>query len=282
MGVVVSVLLTLGAGQGAGLINLGAISWLLLGMVGLMLLGAVDDYRPLSWKLKLVIQFVCAWMACLNLPDNVFLQNPTGIVIACVLLVTVINFVNFIDGIDEISVAHSLPTLAVAVVFSLLLPAALEWGALAVTLMAALIGFWFWNRHPAQVFLGDSGSLPLGLALGWFALLFAIQFNPLIGMLMLAYPVGDAGTTLVRRALARRALTVPHRWHAYQQAVDKGVFPRAVALRVGILSTLAGCLAIVAVHFPHVLIAMAGVLLVSLAVGLQISWWLLTHSRRGL
>lgn len=106
-------------------------------------------------------------------------------------------------------VAHALPALAVPLLLGLLSGYDFQWGILSAAIIGSLTGFWLWNRHPARIFLGDAGSLPLGLFLGWLALRLSMDVNPVMGLLILAYPLADAGSTLVRRALAGRALTQP-------------------------------------------------------------------------
>ena len=262
-----------------GAINIREIAWLLIALGGTMLLGLIDDHRPLNWKAKLLFQMLCAWVACLNLPfQTLGGWAPIALPLSIAMLVAVINFVNFIDGIDEISVAHALPALAVPLLLVLLSGYNFQWGILSAALIGSLIGFWLWNRHPARIFLGDAGSLPLGLFLGWLALRLSMEVNPAIGLLILAYPLADAGSTLVRRALAGRTLTQPHRWHAYQQAVDKGLSPRFVALRVGLISSLSGLLAIMAAHTSNLIITAVIASVVTLAVGWQVLSWILRPS----
>ncbi len=164
--------------------------------------------------------------------------------IATFLLVAVVNFTNFVDGIDEISVAHAVPALAVPIGLTLLGGLTRDYGIVSAAALGALVGFWWWNRHPARIFLGDSGSLPLGLLLGWLAIASALSVHPALGMLVILYPMAEGGTTILRRLVRRQRLTEPHREHAYQRAVDHGVATRIVSGTIALTGILGSGLAL--------------------------------------
>jgi len=251
IGVVAGICLVGGAAilfAGAGEVRLLA---LLAAVLGLAALGFVDDMRPLGWRPKLAVQIVAAVLALASLPPEASLVSPALFwperAAAALVLVATVNIVNFIDGIDEITLAHSAPAFALAAVAALLTPAGGAGGPLAAAGLGAMLGFWPWNRHPAAIFLGDSGSLPLGLILGWLALNLAVTGQPVAGLLMLLYPLADGGITLIRRFRAGRRLTEPHRDHAYQRAVDGGVRAPRVALTVALVSTASAILAVASI-----------------------------------
>jgi UDP-N-acetylmuramyl pentapeptide phosphotransferase/UDP-N-acetylglucosamine-1-phosphate transferase len=142
------------------------------------------------------------------------------------------------------------------------------------TIGAAALGFLFNNFHPAKVFMGDSGSIPLGFLVAgmglwgwqqgcwpaWFPLL---VFSPFIV---------DASITLIKRALRRVKVTEAHREHYYQRLVQMGWGHRNVAILEYILMWAVGVSAIVALHdvFPWrtflVWIAIFGVLMLLIDV----------------
>ncbi len=224
---------------------------LLAGLAGLTLLGFLDDTRPLPWRLKLLVQTGAALVASLGLPFPV-LGMPAAIVmigIATFLLVAVVNFTNFVDGIDEISVAHAVPALVVPIGLMLLGGLTRDYGIVSAAALGALLGFWWWNRHPARIFLGDSGSLPLGLLLGWLAIASALSVHPALGLLISLYPLAEGGMTVLRRLARREKLTEPHRDHAYQRAVDHGIATRTVSRTIAIMGLLGSGLALTGYWF---------------------------------
>lgn len=250
---------------------------LLAAVLGLAALGFVDDMRPLAWRPKLAVHVLAALLAVASLPPEASLLPPALFwaerALAILLIVAAVNIVNFIDGIDEITIAHAAPALALATGAALLLPIAGATGPLAAAGLGAVLGFWSWNRHPAAIFLGDSGSLPLGLILGWLALSLALAGEPVAGLLMLLYPFADGGITLLRRFRAGRRLTEPHRDHAYQRAVDTGLRAPLVALTVALLSITAAGLGIATIVVGRVWSAAGlGAIAVAASLGVIAAW----------
>jgi UDP-N-acetylmuramyl pentapeptide phosphotransferase/UDP-N-acetylglucosamine-1-phosphate transferase len=135
------------------------------------------------------------------------------------------------DGIDGIAGGASLVTLgALAIVFSSngLAPLSL----LAVSACAAVVGFLLYNYPPASVFMGDGGSVFLGMTAG--ALSIAAVKEGILSLaaavfMMLPF-VFDATFTLFRRMLRRERFWAAHRSHVYQQMCDLGFSHRSVTL----------------------------------------------------
>lgn len=261
IGVVASIILVGGMAAilaGAAEVRLLA---LLAAVVGLTVLGFIDDVRPIAWAPKLAVQAVAAVLATLSLPAEATLVPPALFgaerAVAALVLLTTINIVNFIDGIDEITLAHAAPAFAVISAATMLLPMGGATGLIAAAGLGAMTGFWPWNRNPASIFLGDAGSLPLGLLLGWLALHLALHGQPAAALLVLLYPLADGGLTLLRRFVAGRRLTEPHRDHAYQRAVDGGLKAPRVALTAALVSILCGGLALVSIRADSAWVAAA-------------------------
>lgn len=252
---------------------------LISALVGAMLIGFLDDTRPQPWQLKLAAQGLCAAVAAMALPPEWPGALSTGLpladgAIAALVLVAIMNIVNFIDGIDGITAAHSVPALAIMALaaWAGALPGTA--GLVAAAGPGAMIGFWWWNRHPAQVFLGDAGSLPVGLLLGWLSLLMAGQGHAAAALLVLAYPLADSGLTLLRRALSGNRLTDPHRDHAYQRAVDTGLAVTQVSRTVLLASLACGVLAVTSLVAGNALISIGALTVGVVWVLVPIIGWL--------
>ncbi len=133
-----------------------------------------------------------------------------------------VNLYNFMDGIDGITGVESTSLgLGIAMVATLtggndLLAA----GGLAVAGVG--LGFLLWNWHPAKLFLGDSGSVPLGYVLGGLLVLLALHGQVAAAFILPAYYLADATITLTRRALRGEKIWQAHRQHFYQRAVRGG------------------------------------------------------------
>src|SRR5882757_2247753 len=113
----------------------------------------------------------------------------------------------------------------------------------AAALCGALLGFAPFNRPVAKIFLGDVGSLPVGLLLGWCLLQLAYDGHFAAALLLPLYYLIDATATLLRRMRRREPFWAAHRSHFYQQATDNGFSVRRV---VGEVFTLNVGLALLA------------------------------------
>jgi UDP-N-acetylmuramyl pentapeptide phosphotransferase/UDP-N-acetylglucosamine-1-phosphate transferase len=263
-----------------GTAGAGSLLPLLIAALGLALLGLADDARALSVSWRFAGQFAAAMLMFLSLPEKLHLFPellPLPIERALLVVGTVwfINAVNFLDGIDWITAAQIVPmTLGIAAL-AWLGAAPANIGLLALALLGAMIGFAIFNKHPAQVFLGDAGSLPIGLLIAF--MLIVVAASDVVAALLLAlYTLADATITLLRRAASREALFTAHRQHFYQQAVIKGMTPPQVTVRIFLLELLLAGLAVAAVVTPSMSVdlfllgvgaAATGLLLASLARG---------------
>jgi len=163
-----------------------------------------------------------------------------------VAVVWFVNAVNFLDGLDWMTVAQVVPmTLGIAVLQALgAVPATI--GLLALALLGATLGFAVFNKHPAQIFLGDAGSLPIGLCLA-FMLIFVAQAHLAAALLLPLYTLADPTLTLFRRIAAKEPILSAHRTHFYQRAVMQGLSVPQVTARVFLLGLLLASLAIATV-----------------------------------
>ena len=210
----------------------------------LLVLGGVDDLYHLEPKVKLLVQALAAALMLYALPAELrtipFLPLWLERVILLLGTVWFINLVNFMDGIDWMMVAEVVPiTAGVAIIGALgaLPPAAL---VVALALNGAMLGFAPFNRPVARLFMGDMGSLPIGLVLAWLLIVVAGSGYAIAAVLLPLYFVADTGLTIVRRARAGERLSVAHRTHYYQRARDNGftnmqIVGRVLAVNIGLV-----------------------------------------------
>jgi UDP-N-acetylmuramyl pentapeptide phosphotransferase/UDP-N-acetylglucosamine-1-phosphate transferase len=117
------------------------------------------------------------------------------------------------------------------------------------------------------VFLGDVGSLPIGLLLGWCLLELAYHGQVAAALLLPLYYLADATVTMLRRLFAGEKVWAAHRSHFYQRATDNGfsvilVVGRVFALNVG-LAALAIASALTASILAMALAVIAGTIAVA-------------------
>jgi UDP-N-acetylmuramyl pentapeptide phosphotransferase/UDP-N-acetylglucosamine-1-phosphate transferase len=180
-----------------------------------------------------------------------------------------VNLFNFMDGIDGIAgseaAALGLGIAGTAVLAGL--SAALPLYALAVA--AAALGFLWWNWHPARIFMGDVGSVPLGYLLGWLLLELASRGAWAAALILPLYYLADATFTLLRRLLRGERIWRAHREHFYQRAVQAG---RSHARVVGAIILADAALVVLALWSvsagPWLPLALAGLTVALLLVHL--------------
>jgi UDP-N-acetylmuramyl pentapeptide phosphotransferase/UDP-N-acetylglucosamine-1-phosphate transferase len=155
-----------------------------------------------------------------------------------------VNLVNFMDGLDWMTVAEVVPITGGMVILGWLseLPAPATLAAAA--LCGAMLGFAPFNRPVAKVFLGDVGSLPIGLLLGWCLLQLAYHQQFAAALLLPLYYLFDATATLLRRLVRREPFWAAHRSHFYQRATDNGFTVWRVVGEVFALNVILAALAI--------------------------------------
>ena len=219
--------------------------------IGLALVGVTDDVRPLEPVPRLVLQAtaVAAVIAALPYDMQIVPALPWWLDRALALVggVWLVNVVNFMDGIDWLTVAEIVPVMAGLALFGLMGALPQDATLVALALCGAMIGFAPFNRPVAQLFLGDVGSLPIGLLLGWLLVLLAGHGYFAAAALLPLYYLADASITLVRRTLNGESVMQAHRSHFYQRALDRGFSVYRIVVRIFTLNIALGVLALLTV-----------------------------------
>jgi UDP-N-acetylmuramyl pentapeptide phosphotransferase/UDP-N-acetylglucosamine-1-phosphate transferase len=204
--------------------------------LGLAAVGAIDDVRSLKALPRLVLQIAAVAPVIAILPHDMQIVPalPWWLDRTLVLIggVWLVNVVNFMDGIDWMTVAEIAPVTAGLALFGLAGALPPDATLVAVVLCGALIGFAPFNRPVAKLFLGDVGSLPIGLLLGWLLILLAGRGYFAAAALLPLYYLADATITLIRRFASGEPITEAHRRHFYQRALDGGLSVYHIVLRV--------------------------------------------------
>jgi UDP-N-acetylmuramyl pentapeptide phosphotransferase/UDP-N-acetylglucosamine-1-phosphate transferase len=271
--VIASVLLATGAAYallGGKTLPLLEIATVFSATAMIAFVGAADDIRTIEVAPRLVLQCIAVGAVIAAIPADAtvipFLPWWVERAILLVAGIWFLNLVNFMDGIDWMTVAEILPVSAGLVILGFLgaLPA---YGTLAAfALFGAMLGFAPFNRPVARLFLGDVGSLPLGLLVGWLLLLVAARGHFAAALLLPLYYLADATATLIRRLIRGERVWQAHRTHFYQRATDNGHSVPAVVAGVLLLNVCLAVLAIITVitySWPITIAALAaGTLLV--------------------
>lgn len=224
----------------------------------LWVIGVLDDRFELPVYLRFGSQLVASCIVLYGLgpefrllPD--LLPHWIEAALIIIILISAINITNFMDGLDLMTVAGLGIPLTGIVLLTLLHLSGIESGALAAMLAGGLLGFAFFNRPPARIFLGDSGSLPLGLMSGTALLLLARETHIAVALVLPLYYVLDAGTTIILRLFAKENILKAHSKHAYQVAKRSGWSVLKVVSHVALLNVILIVCAAAMLHFDHLL-----------------------------
>ena len=219
----------------------GQALWLVLAAtVFIAVVGAIDDIRPIAVMPRLILQVagVAIVLAALPVDLRVVPLLPYWLERALLGLAILwfVNLVNFMDGIDWMTVAEVAPLTSGLVLFGLMAALPRDATIVALALCGAVIGFAPFNRPVARLFLGDVGSLPIGLLLGWLLVVLAGNGHFAAALLLPLYYFADATITLLRRLANGEPILQAHRSHFYQRAMDGGFSIYQVVGRVFLLN----------------------------------------------
>lgn len=222
--------------------------WIVLGAAAfLAVVSWLDDVYGLPPGPRFVSHIAAAAIVLALLPaDRLVFHGVLPLILdraaAGVLWVWFANLYNFMDGIDGITGVETASLgVGIAVVATIgggLGSAGVPIAPLGLALAAAAIAFLLWNWHPARIFMGDVGSVPIGFLAGWLLIGLAASGAWAAAIILPAYYLADASLTLARRASRLERVWRAHREHFYQRAVAAGRSHGAVAGAIGGLNLL--------------------------------------------
>jgi UDP-GlcNAc:undecaprenyl-phosphate GlcNAc-1-phosphate transferase len=211
------------------------------GLALLVLISFIDDARGLPVAIRLIVHLAVAagLSGTTMLPDH----GVVAALVAALAIAWMTNLYNFMDGADGLAGGMT----AIGFVFYAI---AAGWAGapvlcgLSLCVAAAATAFLVFNFHPARVFLGDAGSIPLGFLAGAFGLLGWLEriWPWWFPLLVFSAFVVDASVTLVRRFVRRERIWQAHRDHFYQRLVRMGWGHRRTALAEYALMVATGAL----------------------------------------
>lgn len=260
----------------------------LAGML-LLLVGVVDDYIELRPVAKIVAEtgaaLIMIFGAGVVLSDIGALGNDgellsTGVfAIPFTVFATigVINAINMSDGLDGLAGSLSLVSLLGFMAATLVFGGGQDIGLLSI-LAAAIVGFLIFNfrfpgRRSAKVFLGDSGSMFLGLAVCWFAIKFSQGENrivtPAAALWFLMVPLFDAVSMTTRRILKKRPPFGADKEHLHHIFLLAGFTVQETVLIMSGIAVLGATIGIAATYFGVPEYIMVGTFL---GLGLMYLW----------
>jgi len=223
--------------------------WPVLGLIGgaiaIVVLGVVDDMFTLRGRQKLFGQIaVCCWMVfCGYRIVNIelfgihFNMAILMVPVSILWLLMTINSLNLIDGADGLCSSVGWIASAGIAVIATLIGHPLE-ATIAAGLAGSLLGFLVYNFPPAKVFLGDSGSMLVGLILGALAVRASLKGPTSVSLLapvaIFAIPFFDSGIAILRRKLTGRSIFSTDRGHIHHSMLRWGLSNRGLVIAINI------------------------------------------------
>lgn len=224
----------------------GGLSTLLLSTISLSFVSLLDDIRSLPVVIRLASHFAAA--SILVMSWSLPLPWLVGIVF---LIVISTNAYNFMDG------ANGLAGGAAVIGFSMLAFAGsqaddMELSRMAITVAAASAGFLLFNFGKGLIFLGDSGSIPLGFLAASLGVLGCLKgdWPPQFPIMVFLPLIIDSSLTLIRRALRGEIVWQAHREHYYQRLIQFGWSHQRVALAYYGIMLIGGGIGLITLSAP--------------------------------
>jgi UDP-N-acetylmuramyl pentapeptide phosphotransferase/UDP-N-acetylglucosamine-1-phosphate transferase len=206
--------------------NLNVLIAIFASSLFMAVVGFADDIKSIPILPRLILQTVAVGTILFTVPAELRIVPAAPLWIERGLLLLAglwfVNLVNFMDGLDWMTVAEVVPITAAMVLLGWFGEFPKSAAIVAAALCGAMVGFAPFNRPVAKVFLGDVGSLPIGLLLGWCLLQLAYNQQIVAALLLPLYYLSDATVTLLRRLTRGEPVWAAHRSHFYQRATDNG------------------------------------------------------------
>lgn len=255
-------------------------AWLLIfGGSIIVIVGVLDDIICLSAKVKFLGQILAALIPVIGGIQIDYVAIPNGefidfgfmaIPITIFWIVAITNAINLIDGLDGLAAGvSSIAILTISVIaFTFGNPLATLIGIL---LLGSTLGFLVYNFYPAKIFMGDTGSLFLGYMISVLSVLgltkSATIFSLIIPIIILAVPILDTTSAIIRRLVNKKPLSSPDKFHLHHSIIRLGFTHRQAVIFIYLLS---GLFSVAAIMFTRATIWGASLLIVALLILIEL------------
>ncbi|NMA67158.1 MAG: undecaprenyl/decaprenyl-phosphate alpha-N-acetylglucosaminyl 1-phosphate transferase [Clostridiaceae bacterium] len=238
---------------------------LFFGTLIILVLGGVDDVRPVRARIKLPLQILAAVIVVSTgtsitaiskpfqdgvavHPSMMFvLEDIIAYIVSVVWIVGVTNAINLIDGLDGLAAGVSgIATLSLYIVA--VIRGQDDIAILAACLVGAILGFLPYNFNPAKIFMGDTGSTTLGFILAILSIEGTMKSVTALALaipiLVLGLPIFDTLFAIIRRILNGKPIGQADRGHIHHRLLDMGLSHRMAVIILYIISAALGIISI--------------------------------------
>ena len=241
------------------------------------IVGVVDDRRPIRGKYKLLWQVAAA---SLIIGSGIVIEKTTlfgvtfelgllGVLLTMIWLLAAINSLNLIDGVDGLAGSVGLIFSATLGLMALLHGHYFA-AIVSLSIAGALAGFLPYNLPPAKIYLGDGGSMVLGLILGTLALQCTFKEAATVAfaapLALWAIPIFDSVVAIARRTLTGRSIYATDRGHIHHRLLTRGLAPWQALAIVVALCCVTSAAALVGIYLRNeaIGVAVAGIVIIAL------------------
>ncbi|MGM9991491.1 MAG: MraY family glycosyltransferase [Candidatus Bruticola sp.] len=224
-----------------------------LGGLIILAVGMIDDRYGMPAKVKLALQLVTGLVMFyfdiridyITVPGLgvIFLSTWQSILVTLFWIAGITNALNLIDGLDGLLAGVSLTVASVFFAVSLLK------GQFVIALVMACLagcslGFLRYNFNPAQIFMGDTGSLFFGLMFAGWSIIGLLKstatFAFLLPIFLMAVPIFDTAFAILRRLLSHKPIFQADKGHLHHRLLSLGLSQRQVVLIIYAINTVFG------------------------------------------
>lgn len=236
---------------------------LLAGGMLITLVGIIDDIKGVTPKTKLLVQVLAAVLVMVAGVKVDFITHPftthalneviqlqyLAYPVTLLWIIGITNAVNLIDGLDGLAAGVSAIAAITLGVVAYLETSSQQAAVLAFLLAASILGFLRYNFHPAQIFMGDTGSLFLGFNLSVIAIIGMTKSTTVISLLLpvviLGIPIADTLFAIIRRYVGGKPIFGADKGHLHHRLLKLGLTHKGTVLSIYGLSAVLGLSAIV-------------------------------------
>lgn len=267
-----------------------------LGLLAIVIVGIVDDVKPLKAGTKLLGQILasCIIAGTGTLLHVFHFPGVPGMIdlglwsypLTVVYLICFINIINLIDGLDGL--AAGITGMAAITLFIMFMTLRQTDAALLAAITAAIAGaFLLYNFNPASIFMGDSGSMLLGMLLGAASLVGTARFLSItlliIPVIVAFVPIVDTAAAIVRRMRKHESIATPDAGHIHHRLLLRGYSQRKAVLFIYLWTAILciGTLLMWVIGWPYKLIIFIALLVPSVIVVYKLGLFTPLRQRRG-
>jgi UDP-GlcNAc:undecaprenyl-phosphate/decaprenyl-phosphate GlcNAc-1-phosphate transferase len=235
----------------------------------LVLVGLFDDFRELSPKSRFFAQIVAVllmifWgkvrithLGNLIFFKDIYLGPLSSLIVTLIAGLGIINTINMIDGVDGLAGTLVLVEL-ILLIYSAVMIQHFSAAAILLLLAASVLGFLWFNFplpgcHPAEIFMGDAGSMLLGFGLVWFLIELSqshfLVVTPVAMLWIMSVPLFDATAVMLYRLIKKQSVIFSDRQHGHHLLLALNFSPLQINLIFGSINFVLGMLGLSAFYF---------------------------------